>query len=336
VIQKGKKAVNEIEFEIVKYENLHRKVQRARNMWTILSAKIDQSDSFREYASELDEVRDLLRTDFEETNSATICYFYLLIETEANQNERNYLVADLNLKKMHNLIMENSSLYTKARRGEVLVNIANNEIFLNNYSSAIKNAENAKLYFEKGTGNADVASEIEFFARFYNNELDLAEKIIEEIYISARKRNSPFAYGKRAYLYACIMTIKGEIEKSNELLGEVREIEKNKGGWNIAMRVLTIINCIEAKDYESADLKVMNMEKFIKRNSKLHHIRKRDVLILRILLKLINEGFDFKKVYKARKHYFELLEGKQPDYYWKIRSPELIIFHEWFKKKIKP
>ena len=57
-------------------------------------------------------------------------------------------------------------------------------------------------------------------------------------------------------------------------------------------------------------------------------------MILRILLKLINEGFDFEKVYNQRKKYFDLLESNDPEYVWKIKSPELIIFHEWFKKKL--
>jgi len=245
-----------------------------------------------------------------------------------------YIEAEKIFYRIQELLINNPSIYTKVRNGDVLMNLSSNALILEDFSRAINYIESAKTFYAKKSVILDIAKEIEFFARFYNGELDTAEKIIEEIYESSRKGNSPFMYGKRAYLFACIKTIKGEIAKSNELLLEVREIEKNKGGWNIAKRVLTIINCIEAKDYESADLKVMNLEKFIKRNSTLHHVRKRDILILRILLKLINEGFDFKKVYHKRKRYFDLLESKEPDYYWKIKSPELIVFHQWFKKKM--
>jgi hypothetical protein len=101
----------------------------------------------------------------------------------------------------------------------------------------------------------------------------------------------------------------------------------------LGKRILTIVNRIEANDLESADLKVLSLEKFIKRILKFRHVRKRDVIILRILIKLINENFDFKKVYSQRKKYFDLLESQNPEYAWKIKSPELIIFHDWFKKR---
>ena len=116
---------------------------------------------------------------------------------------------------------------------------------------------------------------------------------------------------------------------------QVAEIEKDKEGWNLGKRVLTIINRIEANDFESADLQVMNLEKFIKRILKFRHVRKRDVVILRILIKLINEGFDFTKVYEQRKRYFDLLESNDAEHAWKIKSPEVIVFHEWYKAKME-
>ena len=146
--------------------------------------------------------------------------------------------------------------------------------------------------------------------------------------------NTPFLFSKRAYLYAALKSYQGEIKKSNELLHDVKEIERDKEGWNLGNRVLTIINRIEENDFESADLKVLSLEKFIKRILKFRHVRKRDVIILRILIKLINESFDFEKVYLQRKKYFDLLESEDPEYAWKIKSPELIIFHDWFKKKL--
>ena len=150
----------------------------------------------------------------------------------------------------------------------------------------------------------------------------------------SRISKTPFLSSKRGSLFACLKTIGGDIKGSNELLLDVKEIEKDKEGWNIGKRVLKIINCIESNDLENADLKVLSLEKFIKRILKSRFVRKRDVLIIRILLKLINEGFNFEKVYKQRIKYFELLGGNDPEYAWKIKSPELIIFHEWFKRKV--
>jgi len=334
VLQGGKKTVDLIEKQIEKFEENRRKVQRARNIWTRIGAKINQSTSPADYIQELEQEINVLKEYYYETNSATVGYFYFFLDVEWHQINGLYKEAEQILKNLLELIINNVSLYTTARHGEVLINLSNNEILLRDFNSAISNAKEAQTYFDFKSVNFDVAREIEFYSRYYNGEVQNAGKLIEEIYNSSRNSNTPFLYNKRAYLFACIKTLNGEIVKSNDLLNEVSEIDKDKEGWNLHKRILTIINRIESNELESADLKVLSLEKFIKRILKFRHVRKRDVAILRILLKLINEGFDFSKVYERRKRYFELLESNDPDYGWKIKSPELIIFHEWFKNKI--
>jgi hypothetical protein len=168
----------------------------------------------------------------------------------------------------------------------------------------------------------------------YSHKFEEAEKLIEELYHASRTSKIPFLFSKRAYLLACMETLKQDFAKSKELLAEVKDIEKDKEGWNIGKRILTIINRIELMEFESVDLQVLNLQKHIKRTLKTRHVRKRDILILRILIKLINEQFNFEKVYKSRRRYFDLLESNDESYRWKIKSPELIIFHEWFKNKM--
>lgn len=335
VMQGGNKAVDLIEKQIQKFESSRAKVQNARNIWTRIGAKINQSTSPDDYIVELESAIKLLRRDFEETQSATIGYFYMFLEVEWNQIHRDYKESELILKKLFNLIIENASLYTMTRHGEVLINLANNEILLGDYKSSIENSISAQKFFDFGSVNLDVAREVEFYGCFYSKQIERAEKVVEEIYHSSRSSNTPFLFSKRAYLFACIKTLKGEIDKSNYLLRDVKEIEKDKEGWNIGTRILTIINRIEENHYESADLQVLRLEKFIKRISKFRHVRKRDIIILRILLKLINEGFDFSKVYRQRKRYFDLLESNDSEYRWRIKSPELIVFHEWYNLKMK-
>jgi hypothetical protein len=330
----GKKAFDKVESDIVKYEQLRTAVRNARSSFLRIATKINQSISPLSYEDELNTAIINLRADFERNNSATIGYHLYLLETQRNHNNNQFEEAEEMLQKLQTLVLSHPSVYTRARHADVFLNLSTNEIFLKDYDSALKNIEVAKSLYDNNSTSLDVAKEIEFFIRYFNGELDIAEKIIRDVYNSSRTSNTPFLYSKRAYLYACICTIRGNINLSNELLLEIKEIEKDKEGWNLGKRILTIINKIEANDFESADLKVLSLEKFIKRILKFSHVRKRDVIILRVLIKLINENFDFEKVYQQRKKYFELLEGNEPEYAWKIKSPELIIFHDWFKKKM--
>jgi hypothetical protein len=50
---------------------------------------------------------------------------------------------------------------------------------------------------------------------------------------------------------------------------------------------------------------------------------------------LANLGFDYNFTYKSRKKYFDLLDGEDSQLAWKVKSPELINFTDWFKKKLK-
>lgn len=334
VLQSGRKEVEKIEKEVAIFEESRKKVQKARAAWTRIGSIINQSTSPYDYLEELEFEIKVLENDYRETNSASIGYFYYFLYVEWLQINKRYSESEEILMKLLDLVKNNVSIYTQARCGDVQINLSNNEILLGDFKLAITNAIVAQSFFDFESLNYYVAREIEFYARFYSNEIDIAEKIISDVCNSTRSANTPFLYSKWRYLYACTKTKKGEIVSSNELLQDYKEIESDKEGWNLSKRILTIINRIELNDLESADLKVLGLEKFIKRLLKSRHVRKRDILIIRILLKLINEGFDFEKVYKQRKRYFDLLESNNTDYGWKIKSPELIIFHEWYKNKM--
>ncbi len=55
-------------------------------------------------------------------------------------------------------------------------------------------------------------------------------------------------------------------------------------------------------------------------------------IILRILVSLLNEGYDFNKVSNKKKKYLTILEEINEKSSWNIKGPELIPFHIWFKK----
>lgn len=334
VNNRRRKDIEKIEEQIISYEIIRKKVQRARSLWVMIGAMINQANSVRDYENELERAISTTTYDFDQTKSPTIRYFNLFLKLASLHIQEKYSDAEELLQELLKLLNESKSVFTRSRKADVLINLASNQIHTYDFGNAKINAEKAIKLEGVDSSNYLFYSETEFFANFFKGDLNNAEKIIEKICTYSLKRNLKHLLSKRSYLFACIKTLKGEIEKSNELLLQAKELDKNKGSWNIGKRVLTIINCIEAQDHEKAELQVMNLEKFIKRNSKVYPIRKREKLIMRILINLVNEGYDFERVYKNRKRYLDLLESDDPDYAWKIKSPELIIFTEWFKKKM--
>ena len=93
---------------------------------------------------------------------------------------------------------------------------------------------------------------------------------------------------------------------------------------------------IEIGDTDSVDLNVSNLEKFVKRISKKGIIPTRYKVILRVLVALSNESFNFKKVKLKKQKYLELLNTRDLELSWEIKGPELIPFNIWFENKCNP
>ena len=330
----GKKGFEKLDMQIKLFEEKRKLALKSRNLFVKMGTRINESTSAHEYNDELHQVVSELRDDYYKTSSVTIGYYYLFLETELFQIKKDYAGAKNTLLKLLKLVENNVSIYTHLRFGDVLINLANIEIYLNDFCAAIAYILSSLNCYEKNSVPQLVAREMEFYARYYNGEIKEAERIMEDIYNLSRSSNTPILYSKRSYLLACIKTINNDHATSNELLNQTSEIIKDKEGWNVHRRILLIINKIESEDWESADLQVMNLEKFIKRVLKFRYVRKRYIVILRILKLMISEGFDFKKVYEKRKRYFDLLQSDVEEYTWSIRSPELIVFHKWFLAKM--
>jgi hypothetical protein len=330
----GQSAFNKIESAIESAEFKRKAILNSRRLYSKITSRVNQSKT----TSHVDELKNYIGTleqYYSSTKSSTILLFLNYLQVEWLHINSKYVESEKLLKKLLNLLLENSNLYTKIRHSNILLNLASNQILLGKFDMAIQNTFKAQTYLDKEIADPLAIMEIEFYARFYKGEVAGSEKLMVQIYNNSQGKGNPILYNRRAYLLACINTVQNDPKKSQELLTELKEIDKDKAGWNLGKRLLSIINEIELNDYENAELKILSLEKFIKRISATYTVRKRDKAILRILLKLINENFDFNKVYLQRKNYFDLLESSDADYAWKIMSPELIKFHDWFKSKMK-
>jgi hypothetical protein len=191
----------------------------------------------------------------------------------------------------------------------------------------------SKKYFVGQPLNLSILNEIEFFNLFYQGKLNDSNLALVSLVKYSRSLNSSLLLHHRLFYLGSLEFLAGNYTQALQIISSCEEIDKDKGGWNIIKRVMVTLCRIELKDLESADMKLSNLDKFIKRVLKTKSIRPRYLIIIRILRKLINENFDYSKVYNSRKKYFDLLESTDSDYCWEIKSPELIIFEEWFRSK---
>jgi hypothetical protein len=292
---------------------------------------ISNSIAFNEYSKSLINSIDKMENYYNKTHSSTIGFYLFTLKTELYQNNENYLAASTSLEKVKDILLKSESAYTRNRYGVALLNLANNNIYLNNFDKGIKLANESKLYFKNLPLTLKIVDEILFYCYFYKNDFINCEVVLSNIkFVEDRSIKSKFEYYK-----ACNSFMTGKFEDSINQLVNSLEIEKDKEGWNINKRILLILNRIELNDYESVDLQIQNLEKFIKRVSKNKVIKFRFIIILRILSSLLRDNLDFEAVYFKKRKYFDLLNSNESQYKWDIKSPELINFPNWFRTKLK-
>jgi tetratricopeptide (TPR) repeat protein len=140
-------------------------------------------------------------------------------------------------------------------------------------------------------------------------------------------------YRKSKFIYyeACILFATKQFKEALQLLNKSLEIEKDKTGWNIALRILNIMVFIELSKINEASRSLEALRKYMERLTKSDEVKERDILIIKLLREIEKDGFRFDpKNANAAKMLKELSE-KDKTTSWNYYTPELIPFHEWVK-----
>ncbi len=294
-----------------------------------------------EFSSKNDKIIELiiralsdLQMEFDKTKSANVGYFLYKTEARYFSLIEEFQRARNSYLKVVDIVTNFPAVATKIKSGISLMELSNAEISLYDFHSAITHISLSKTYFSKFSFNSIQASEIEFIANFFSGNIGGAAEILNELTDPNIPDYSPFIQSRHFYLLACVNFLQGKNKDCNILFKHTKEIDKDKEGWNLGVRVLNILNQIELDDVDFAEDLIENLRKHVERTLKLKKdIRSRDIVILKILNELVKESFDFKAVWNKRPNYFELLASNDAEHKWEIKSHELVIFHEWFKWK---
>ncbi len=334
-IRKNKNELMKIQIGIETAESKYKNIIKSQIVFNNITNKINVASENKSYFKELVNSISELEKYYGEFKLDIVRYYFLFLKIEYYQIKGEFNVANEFLTEILNLIL-NKSIYSENRMGTALLNISNNNINLYNFNEAIEAAEKAKKYFPNNIYNQALVNEYLFYSYFYQEKFKEAELEINKLIQLPKVNITIFSINKWKLFWAAILFIKQDFLGCINVLNDIPEIDKDKEGWNINKRLLLIISRIELGQFESADLQVVNLEKFLKRRSKNTELNLRYSIIIKILIKLINCNIDFNFTYKSRAKYFALLNTENSDLKWKLKSPELINFTQWFNSKIEP
>jgi len=275
-----------------------------------------------------------LRVEYEATDSQNVGYYYFILMMEYYLAVEEYGKSCDVGKKLVVLMGQSMHLFSKAKLGSAYSDLADNQLYVFHFGESVKNSILARKFYKLNSYNFKTTKEIEFLAEYYQGQLESSLSVVNELLETTDLNRTPFHYAKRVYLKACVLFMQGEYRKSYFLLQDTKEIEKDKEGWNIGRRIMSILNHIEIDLLDVADSEIESMRKHIGRLRALDSVRKRDKIILQLLMQLEKHSFDFKKVYELHQESFKALASTEKDLRWEVKTPEMIIFHKWFEAKV--
>lgn len=270
-----------------------------------------------------------MEEDFNTTNAQQVNYYVYIFKVILLEYEKKYDEAILLYKKFIPIIQKSKVLYSEDRIGFTLTNLGYFHASLNNYLEALKYYRKAQKYHIPNSISLTILREHEFYCLFYLKDYFNAEKSIDLnlkhlLNDIGSFRQSKFTYGK-AYIFFATKRYKETLLLVNKPL----EIEKDKGGLNVGIRILLIMTFIELNKYKEAKTSITASLKFLERNKIAKEIKERDILILKLLNELEKEGFNRRIGNKKISKLISELSDKDKPTAWKHFSPELIPFDEW-------
>ena len=277
---------------------------------------------------------DRLNDEFEKTSSATVGYYYYFLLVEFYQVQNKLIEASDSLSKLAQMLDNNPAIKKKVRQATVYLNLGANDLWLHRFDESRAQFETSLTYIRENTRNHGVITELLFYSLFYAGNLDEAETKFESLIDSKHVDQSDFRKSVRSYLLACVSFAKGEFRKVNLRLASSHQIGKDKEGWNIGSRILSIMLAIEREKFDLADTLVVNLRQFIREGVEGTDLRFRDTLILSILLELRKKSYDFAEVYSLKEDVISKLSQDNYETGWILQTPEMICFHTWFIDKL--
>lgn len=285
----------------------------------------------------VDEIRqaaDQTKSYYEKYKLWNLYYNWLNLEMQYCHYVDDYKTAESYNKELIIAMKTKSALrqYNKISMG--YNNLGYTQAYLYKFLDAVESANEAMKYAVLMPNVQNMYIESKAILNIYLLQYEESAELLERIIADGDLGNSPEQLSRRKYLLSTVKYLQKKYKESFMLLQDTKEIEEEKEGWNIGIRLMQIFLTLETNKVDLADQRIESLRKHIERTTKMKSLRKRDVVIFRILRQLAYTGFDFKEVWETRQKDFVLLKSNEKDYKWMPRSHELIIFDQWFFSKV--
>jgi hypothetical protein len=317
--------------KIIFYEHCFKCVQNANDAYyrLILNLEFINSLSSKELDQHIQSSIKKMEFDYRKTKAQEINYYRLFLQIALSENEKKFHRAIVLCKKLLKMIKTSKVVYSKNRIGFAMANLAQFNVFIENFKEAVTIIKKAQAFHIHNSFNYLTLKEQEFFAHFYGSNYKEATNCVEEMLKHSVIDAGQFRKAKFIYFEAYILFANQQFKKVLQLINKSLEFEKDKTGWNIAIRFLNSMVFIELNKINEAIRSISTLRKHIERTIKVKEIKARDMLIFKLLRELEKDNFKRNEKNKTAAKLLAELSDKNKPTAWNYFTPELIPFHEW-------
>ncbi|MEQ8624017.1 MAG: hypothetical protein RJQ00_04155 [Vicingaceae bacterium] len=320
--------------EIKFYEDCRTKLFKAKMLYrqygnlSISKASLESVSLYNSKA-----IRDL-NSDFKSTKSANIkCYYYLL-KLEMSYREQDFVKEFKVAKELLDLLKSSPAVYSKGRISLIYTNLTNTADASCQFKLSNTLARNS-IYWSSFEVNLNQIYSYRglikslIFLNKNHEAINQIDKLIKNKFID----QYPYFNTYFKYLKAVSSFLLLDFNLSNKTLHNLKELEKDKEGWNIWIQVLRIQVYLEMQRFSESEYLIENLRKYLERNREKYQIKERLFLISKLFIELKTCNFDYKKAAKKKSDVLNKLKSLDKDCRWDGRTPEMILFHDWFESK---
>jgi tetratricopeptide (TPR) repeat protein len=266
----------------------------------------------------------------EYTKSVTVRYHRLLIKVDHFQRQHRYIEAAGILKDIYELTQKYPALKMPHLIQFVQLNQADNMNRAGMFNEALFLTRQVQTQITGEPMNWLQSRKIEAEALFFLEDYTESRNILIQLINHPNGRWGDQA-DEMMLGVASAYFAESNYKESLKALQEITILpRRNKSGFNLGVRALRCMNLIMLNKFDDLCDDLERDQKYMQRLTGTHHIRQRDVAIMKTLLGFSSSGINFARVAEQKASLLKQLATGSDECIWHPLTHEWIVFDQWF------
>lgn len=331
----GSNEFENLELELQKIRRCKEAVQRARDHYHTYFAKyVDFTGLNNKKVGFLFKAISEMQDDYRDTGSQNVAFFMYTLTAEYHIVYKEYDQACKVEQKLASLVANSPALYMPRRLAFVYADLANYFMLGHDFRSAQSTIQQCLDLYTTSDTNYSVNLQLKTLIQTHMGDLTTAKRSCNELLAINDFDHSSYRYALRRCTLANIQFLQADFKGSQKTILQCTGFEPDKEGWAFGIRMLSAMAHIETESFDQADAKLTSLREFLNYWKDDIELRRRDKLVLKVMLALMRNSYDFEGTYREQIDAFNKLESADERYGWEIGTHEIVVFHEWFKSKM--